>query len=57
VVILVLGIAIYWGPAQRLFHFGVLHLDDVSICLAAGACLIGLLEFGKRVVSPAQAIT
>ncbi len=47
-VLLVLTAALYWAPAQRLFHFGPLHLDDLSICLAAGAGLIGLLELGKR---------
>ena len=47
-VLLVLIAALYWAPAQRLFHFGPLHLDDLSICLAAGAGLIGLLELGKR---------
>jgi len=48
VVLLVLTTALYWHPAQALFHFGPLHLDDLSICLAGGAVLIGLLEFGKR---------
>jgi len=48
VVLLVLAAAIYWDPAQALFHFGPLHLDDLAICLAGGAVLIGLLEFGKR---------
>jgi Ca2+-transporting ATPase len=47
-VLLVLAAALYWRPAQALFHFAPLHLDDLSICLAAGAALIGLLEFGKR---------
>ncbi|HKQ46274.1 MAG TPA: cation-translocating P-type ATPase [Rhizomicrobium sp.] len=48
VVLLVLATALYWHPAQALFHFGPLHLDDLSICLAGGAVLIGLLEFAKR---------
>jgi Ca2+-transporting ATPase len=48
VVLLVLATALYWQPAQALFHFGPLHLDDLSICLAGGAVLIGILEFGKR---------
>jgi Ca2+-transporting ATPase len=47
-VLLVLGVALYWKPGQQLFHFGPLHLDDLSVCLAAGAGLIGLLELGKR---------
>ena len=48
VVLLVLATALYWHPAQALFHFGPLHLDDLSICLAGGAVLIGLLEVGKQ---------
>lgn len=48
VVLLVLATALYWHPAQLLFHFGPLHLDDLSICLAGGAVLIGLLELGKQ---------
>ncbi|MDE2227569.1 MAG: cation-translocating P-type ATPase [Alphaproteobacteria bacterium] len=47
-VLLVLAVALYWTPAQNLFHFGPLHLDDLSVCLAAGAALIGFLEIGKR---------
>jgi Ca2+-transporting ATPase len=47
-VLLVLTAALYWPPAQALFHFGPLHLDDLLICVAAGAGLIGLLELGKR---------
>jgi Ca2+-transporting ATPase len=48
-VLLVLAFALYWPPAQGLFHFGPLHLDDLSLCLGAGAGLIVLLELGKRV--------
>ncbi len=48
VVAAVLGTALYWHPAQALFHFGPLHLDDLSICLSAGVLLISLLEVGKR---------
>ncbi len=47
-VLVVLSAALYWQPAQALFHFAPLHLDDLSICLAAGVALIGLLELGKR---------
>jgi Ca2+-transporting ATPase len=46
-VIAVLAIAIYWGPAQRLFQFGPLHIDDLAVCLLAGAVLIALLEASK----------
>ncbi len=47
-VLLVLGFALYWPAAQRLFHFGPLHWDDLSLCLVAGAGLVALLELGKR---------
>ena len=46
-VLVVLAAALYWPPAQGLFHFGPLHWGDLSVCLVAGAVLIGLLEFGK----------
>jgi Ca2+-transporting ATPase len=49
-VLLVLGTGLYWKPAQALFHFGPLHLDDVAACLLAGTVLIGALEMGKRFV-------
>src|ERR1019366_9548014 len=47
-VLVVLAGALYWQPAQALFHFAPLHPDDISICLAAGIALIGVLEMGKR---------
>ena len=47
----VLAVALYWTPAQRLFHFGPLHLDDLAVCLAAGLVLVLLLEVGKRLVN------
>lgn len=47
-VLMVLACALYWPPAQSLFHFGPLHLDDLAFCLLAGAGLVALLEFGKR---------
>ena len=47
-VLIVLSAALYWMPAQTLFHFGPLHFDDLSVCLGAGAGLIGLLEITKR---------
>jgi Ca2+-transporting ATPase len=46
-VLVVMALAIYWDATQSLFHFGPLHLDDLSICLGAGALLIGALELGK----------
>jgi len=54
-VLLVLGLGVYWPPAQGLFHFGPLHWNDVLVCMAAGVLLIGLLELGKRVAKSDQA--
>jgi Ca2+-transporting ATPase len=48
-VLLVLGTALYWPPAQRLFHFSPLHWSDLFLCLIAGAGLVVLLELGKRI--------
>lgn len=42
--LLVLATALYWAPAQTLFHFGPLHPDDLFGCLASGAILIAVLE-------------
>jgi len=47
-VLLVLAAAIYWPPAQALFHFGPLHVDDLGFCLAAGAGLLIILVAAKR---------
>ena len=49
-VLAVLSLAVYWPPAQILFGFGPLHLDDLTVCLISGATFIGLLEISKRVV-------
>lgn len=49
VVLSVMALAIYWDKAQALFRFAPLHFDDLSICLAAGAVLIVVLEIAKRV--------
>jgi Ca2+-transporting ATPase len=48
VVLLVLSVVLYWGPAQALLGFGPLHVDDLSVCIGAGAVFIGLLEIAKR---------
>jgi P-type Ca2+ transporter type 2C len=40
--------AVSWGPAQALFRFGPLHVDDLAISLAAGAVLLATLEILKR---------
>jgi Ca2+-transporting ATPase len=52
-VLLTLTLSLYWPPAQRLFHFGPLHWDDLLFCLGAGAGLIALLELGKRMLGQA----
>jgi Ca2+-transporting ATPase len=54
--LLVLATAIYWRPAQALFHFGPLHLDDLGFCLAAGVGLLVILEAGKRLSGLRRAI-
>lgn len=52
-VLAVLGAALYWPPAQALFQFGPLHLDDLAICLAAGAAFVAVLELAKQRVRAA----
>jgi Ca2+-transporting ATPase len=44
IVTAVLAVSIYWPPAQRLFGFGQLHLDDLAICLAASVVSLLMLE-------------
>ena len=40
---LLLGIAVFWRPAQSLFHFGKLHWNDLAACLGVGVVsLVGL---------------
>jgi Ca2+-transporting ATPase len=52
VVVLVLSISLYWRPAQNLFHFGPLHVDDLAVCTVFGLGLVILLEFAKRFSGP-----
>ena len=47
-VLAVLAVALYWPPAQELFQFGPLHLDDLAVCLSVGAGFIAVLEVSKR---------
>lgn len=47
IVLLVLGCALFWGPAQRLFHFAGLQLGELAWCLAAGTVLVAGLEAVK----------
>ncbi len=48
-VLSLLGVAVYWPPAQSLFHFGILHWNDLAVCLAVGAVsLVGLEALKSR---------
>ena len=49
-VMVLLAIAIYWQPAQSLFHFGQLHWDDLAVCAAASLLSIFLLEALKAIM-------
>ena len=40
--------AVSWEPAQALFRFGPLHIDDLAICLGAAVALLASLEILKR---------
>jgi Ca2+-transporting ATPase len=39
-----LAIAVFWHPAQSLFHFGRLHWDDLAACGAVGVASLIVLE-------------
>jgi P-type Ca2+ transporter type 2C len=43
-VMALLALAVYWHPAQALFHFGRLHWDDLAVCAVAGFFSLLLLE-------------
>jgi P-type Ca2+ transporter type 2C len=48
-VLSLLAVAVYWQPAQSLFHFGKLHWDDLAVCMAVGAVsLVGLEALKSR---------
>lgn len=49
-VMVLLAIAVYWQPAQSLFHFGQLHWDDLAVCAAASLLSIFLLEALKAMM-------
>ncbi|TXH37861.1 MAG: cation-translocating P-type ATPase [Rhodospirillaceae bacterium] len=40
--------AITWTPAEQLFQFGPLHLDDLAVCLGTTAILVAVLELLKH---------
>jgi len=43
-VIALLATAVYWHPAQLLFHFDRLHKNDLAVCAVAGFFSLLLLE-------------
>jgi Ca2+-transporting ATPase len=43
-VLALLAAAVYWPPAQALFHFGRMHGDDLAWCIGAGVLSLLLLE-------------
>jgi P-type Ca2+ transporter type 2C len=43
-VMALLAMAVYWQPAQSLFHFGRLHGDDLAVCAVAGLFSLLTLE-------------
>ena len=50
-VLSLLGVAVYWPPAQSLFHFGKLHWNDLAVCLAVGTVsLVGLEVLKSRLL-------
>jgi Ca2+-transporting ATPase len=55
-VFVVLIAGLYWPPAQALFHFGPLHVDDLALCLAAGTGLLVVLEFAKGLARMRRAL-
>ena len=40
-------LSVTWPPAERLFHFGPLHFDDLAITLAGGLLVLVLLDWLK----------
>ncbi len=44
-----IALAISWAPAERLFHFGPLHPDDLAVCAGAGIATLLLLELLKPI--------
>ncbi len=42
-----LATALFWSPAQSLFHFGTLHGNDLALCVGAGFLSLFVLEMIK----------
>jgi P-type Ca2+ transporter type 2C len=51
-----LATAVFWPSAQKLFHFGQLHWDDLGICAIAGFFSLLLLEAIKSLWFRADSI-
>jgi P-type Ca2+ transporter type 2C len=47
IVTAILAVAIFWPPAQRLFHFGQLHAEGVVASVAVSLLSVVILEFIK----------
>jgi Ca2+-transporting ATPase len=48
----ILAGVILFPPARKLFHFGPLHGDDITVALASGLIVLLLLELAKRLMQP-----
>jgi Ca2+-transporting ATPase len=48
-VLIVLAVAVFWRPAQLLFHFGHLHWDKLALAAVAGLLSLLLLEAIKAI--------
>lgn len=44
----ILTLAVKWPPVERLFHFGPLHLDDLTVTLLSGIAVVVILDLIKR---------
>jgi Ca2+-transporting ATPase len=42
-----LALAVSWPPAEALFRFGPLHVDDLAVCLMAGLAVLVALDLVK----------
>jgi Ca2+-transporting ATPase len=45
-------LSVTWSPAERLFHFGPLHADDLAVTLLGGLIVLVLLDWMKPVFRP-----
>lgn len=46
-VLIMLGLALFWHPAQILFQFGQLHWDELGLCATVGISTLLILELLK----------